>query len=159
VLGLGLVVLSIFAGTRLLDVCMQSLPGNPLYSVKRAEEGLELALVQDEETHLQVHITLADRRLEEAEVLASNGDSDWADFAAGEYGREVSETLAVIPNRSNDALIPLASRFRQKLLGHQSELQEWVTRVPLSSRRPLQRALEVSQKGIEQLGQILPSSR
>lgn len=51
-----------------------STPGDPLYPVKRAAEQVELLLAADEMARATVHLTHAQRRIEEARVLMARGE-------------------------------------------------------------------------------------
>ncbi|MHB8840553.1 MAG: DUF5667 domain-containing protein [Candidatus Aquicultor sp.] len=55
-----------------------SLPQSPLYGLKRAVEGVELALVFDNESKARLHYQLAQKRLAEAKSMANVGEKKTA---------------------------------------------------------------------------------
>lgn len=52
-------------------------PGNPLYSVKRAVEAANLALVTGDQGKAEAYAAFADRRLEELAQVEKQGMTDW----------------------------------------------------------------------------------
>lgn len=66
-----------------------ALPGDALYGIKQAAEHVHLVLPGSSETAVARRLALTDRRLDEAEGLASAGSGD-----AGERGEQLAATIA-----------------------------------------------------------------
>lgn len=71
VLALGLGAGLLAAG--IVTASAQSLPGDPLYQVKRDVEGVQLALTVDPAANTRLRLELANRRLAEAQRLSAQG--------------------------------------------------------------------------------------
>ena len=72
-----------------------SLPGEPLYSVKRASEQVRLALALNPFDRAQLHARLAAQRLQEAEALAARGQTTEAEGLIQEAKREQAQAVAL----------------------------------------------------------------
>lgn len=66
----------VIAGLVALPAAANSLPGEPLYSVKQGIESIELLLASDASAQASVTLTHAGRRLDEAERMLSQGRLD-----------------------------------------------------------------------------------
>ena len=69
-----LIVVALTVG--ILPIAASSLPGEPLYSVKRGFEQIELLLATTSESQARVNLTQAERRLEEQVQLVERGQFD-----------------------------------------------------------------------------------
>ena len=72
-----------------------SLPGEPLYSVKRAGEQVRLVLALNPFDRAQLHARLAVQRLQEAEALAARGQTAQANALVQEAQREQAQAVAL----------------------------------------------------------------
>jgi uncharacterized protein DUF5667 len=91
-----------------------SLPGEPLYSVKTAVEGVELRLTLDPQASARLRLQFAQRRLDEAERLARLGRAQEAVDLAGAYASAVS---ADAPDRDLEAGRMAADEALRRLAG------------------------------------------
>ena len=73
-----------------------SLPGEPLYTVKRWEESMTLSLARSPEEKAQKHLALAQRRLGEAQLLFLNGAESRATATVLEYSENIATGLSYI---------------------------------------------------------------
>jgi hypothetical protein len=87
--------LIIFVLSSTTNAAAASLPGDPLYGLKRATESVELALTFDEVARLQLLAQLADRRLEELAALTSR-DAKLAPTATTEYADAVARFRSAV---------------------------------------------------------------
>lgn len=105
-----------------------ALPGDALYSVKtHIIEPAKVALATNAEAKAEVQIELAERRIEEATVLASEGRLDeetenelTAAFEA--HAAAVAENMAEADKEDDSASTELASRFETRLAAHENIL-------------------------------------
>jgi hypothetical protein len=81
------ILVLVFAGAT--SAAASSLPGDPLYAVKRAGENVRLALTLDDVARTQLLSELTDRRLEELAEIAKNRPSS-APTATQEYADAVN---------------------------------------------------------------------
>jgi hypothetical protein len=99
-LGAGLV------GAGVVAASAQSLPGNPLYGVKRGVEGVQLALTLDPAANTRLRLEVATRRLAEAQELGTQGRVSEALSLITTYKAEVAAVgrqVATTPMRPADA--------------------------------------------------------
>lgn len=71
-----LVVIVLAAGSGTVAAANNSLPGEPLYSVKTATESVRLAFAFSEESKADLYVKLTDRRVEEIVRMAEKGDAE-----------------------------------------------------------------------------------
>lgn len=71
-----------------------TLPDDPLYSVKLAGEDLRLTLARSAEDRAAVQLSIAEHRLAEAEALATSGRDEDALVASSTYSQQIAEAAA-----------------------------------------------------------------
>jgi hypothetical protein len=71
-----------------------TVPDDPLYSLKIAGEDLRLALALSSEDRAAVQLSIAEHRLAEAERLATSGRDDEALVASSTYSQQIAEAAA-----------------------------------------------------------------
>ena len=124
-----------------------SLPGSALYPVKRAVEQVELAMATTPESQAQVHMALADQRLNEAAALAKSGQQQLAEQAVKEYSAQVDAALAVLPTSPSGASASTARELAKSLSRQQEELR--AIQVPASMKKTVEDAIGVSKRAME----------
>lgn len=134
------------AGTAI--AAQSSIPGDPLYPVKRVTERLGLLVVRDlpGKTHLRMEFT--GRRAEEIEALYDRGEKVEASILV-ELATETEETLEeieVAPEGNRETLFEKMVDLTER---QQEVLERVYNRVPAQARPALERALEVSRRGHE----------
>jgi Domain of unknown function (DUF5667) len=132
-----------------------SLPGDPLYAVKRATEEVQLTLTFDDVARMQLLAEIADRRLDELARIAQQQPSN-APTATSEYADAVSKfTNAVDDLRDADsedkrnAADAVADAAREK---HIAVLDAIKDRVPESTRPEIDRLIDDERQGIAPSG-------
>jgi hypothetical protein len=125
------------AGT--VSAASSSLPGSPLYPVKRATEALVSSLALTPQLQTRVHLAWADRRLREIEAVTEQGGvAD--DSLLGDLEQETDRALAAAEQAGPPALAAaVASTDHQ-----QTVLQGLLERAPEPAQQGLQRAVQAS---------------
>jgi hypothetical protein len=125
------------AGT--VSAASSSLPGSPLYPVKRATETLISSLAPTPQLQARVHLAWADRRLREIEAVTERGEvAD--DTLLADLEQETDRAVAAAEQAGPPALTAaVASTDHQ-----QTVLQRLLERAPAPARRGLQRAVQAS---------------
>ena len=130
-----------------------SLPGDPLYAVKRTSEDVQLALTFDEVARMQLLARFADRRLEELAEIAKQRPSS-APTATQEYADAVERFANALDDvRSADsedkrnAAQALAEAAREK---HKAVLDEVKGQLPEVDRGDVQKVIDREQERTSQ---------
>lgn len=123
-------VLVLVFGTGVSYAAENALPGDALYTVKTyINEPAKVALATSAEAKAEVQIELAERRIEEAAVLAAEGRLDEQtedDLAVAfeSHAAAVAEHIRNADAADEGASIELASRFETRLAAHENILLE-----------------------------------
>ena len=120
-------VLVLISGTGVSFAAESSLPGDALYAVKKnITEPVRVALATGAEAKANVQIDLAERRIEEAATLSSEGRLDEAtqDELAASFETHAASAAAEVEKIDEDssARVELASRFETRLAAHEAVL-------------------------------------
>jgi hypothetical protein len=86
----------------LVYVSSDSLPGSPLYTVKRATESVQLALTLDSKAKAKLHYGIAQRRIAEAKVAEKAGEKGTAADIYNDAHRSLSEAQKMAKASSVD---------------------------------------------------------
>ena len=76
-------------GTGIVTASSNSLPDQPLYTVKRAVEQAQLAITFDDHAKARRHAAFAARRSEEMVIMAEKGDRERVQRLAGDVNRDL----------------------------------------------------------------------
>jgi hypothetical protein len=135
-----------------------SLPGSPLYGVKRATEQVQLFLTPMGMGRAELHIRFAQRRLEEVQALAeTEGKVDEETLAAiaEETALALKEVEGAHPAEKSNLLEKLASLTERQ----QAVLKGVQAKAPEAAQKGLNRALEASQQGHERASKALEKEK
>ena len=135
-----------------------SLPGSPLYGVKRATEQVQLFLAPMGTGRAELHIRFAQRRLEEVQALAeTKGKVDEETLAAiaEETVLALKEVEGAHPAEKSNLLEKLASLTERQ----QAVLKGVQAKTPEAAQKGLNRALEASQQGHERASKALEKEK
>lgn len=105
-----------------------AVPGDALYSVKKnVNESLKVALATSAEAKANVQIELAERRIEEAAVLASEDRLDvetQGELASAfqAHADEATAEVAAIEEEDSSLAAEITSRFETRLVAHEAVL-------------------------------------
>lgn len=123
-------VLVLIFGSGVSYAAENALPGDALYSVKTyVNEPARLALASGAEAKAEIQIEFAERRIEEATVLAAEGrldeDTEGELAAAFEsHAAAAAEHMTAADEDDSSTSVELASRFETRLVAHENILAE-----------------------------------
>jgi len=138
--GMLVVFLALGAGFATVSAASTSLPGSPLYSIKRSSERLVSALAFTPHLQTQVHLAWAGRRLREvAELIGRDGVAYRTNLVAMQ--NETERALGAAEQSDPEALAAVVVQTEQQ----QTLLQQLLGEVHHSSRVELEQALAASQ--------------
>ena len=135
-----------------------SLPGSPLYGVKRSTEQVQLFLAPMGTRRAELHIRFAQRRLEEVQALTeTKGKVDEETLAAIAEETELAlkEMEGAHPAEKSNLLEKLASLTERQ----QAVLKGVQAKAPEAAQKGLNRALEASQRGHERAKKALEKEK
>lgn len=121
-------VLAFLIFSSLVLVSGNSLPGSPLYSLKRAREKVGLALTWSQAAKAEKHLTLASNRLGELDSMAGSGqiDPDSVESIAKDYN---SDTAAVTRMLQENPASPQSKEIARELQALQTQKTNMVRRL------------------------------
>src|SRR2546428_3649621 len=138
-------VLAVFVGAGATSAAASSLPGDPLYAVKRASEDVQLALTFDDVARVQLLSEIADRRLAELAEIAMDRPGS-APTATAEYSDAVDKFADAVDrlrdadsDEKRDAAQAVADAARQK---HKPVLDAVKERLPENAQPEVQKVIE-----------------
>jgi hypothetical protein len=141
------ILVLVFAGAT--NAAASSLPGDPLYAVKRTTEDVQLALTFDEVARMQLLARFADRRLEELAEVAKQRPSS-APTATQEYADAVERFANALDNVRNadsedkrNAAQALAEAARDK---HKAVLDAVKDQLPEVDQSDVQKVIDREQE-------------
>ncbi len=123
-------VLVLVGGTGISYAAENALPGDSLYAVKTyINEPVRIALATTAEAKANVQIDLAERRIDEAAALASEGRLDsktQQDLAVAfeSHATAASDNIQKTDDTDSPAAAEIASRFETRLAAHDAVLAE-----------------------------------
>lgn len=133
------------------NAAASSLPGDPLYIVKRTTEDMQVALTFDEVARMQLLARLTDRRLEELAEIAKQRPSS-APTATQEYADAVERFANALDDVRNadsedkrNAAQALAEAAREK---HKAVLDSVKDRLPEVDQSDVQKVIDREQERI-----------
>jgi len=135
-----------------------SLPGSPLYGVKRATEQAQLFLAPAGAKQAELHIRFAQKRMEEVQALAEiKGQVAEEALAAMSEETELAlEEAEKAPAQDKLALLDKLVNLTQR---QQAVLGRVQTKAPEAAQKGLSRALEASQQGYEKVREALEKEK
>jgi hypothetical protein len=141
------VLVLVFAGAT--SAAASSLPGDPLYAVKRTSEDVQLALTFDEVARMELLARFADRRLEELAEVAKTRPSS-APTATQEYADAVERFANALDNVRNadsedkrNAAQALAEAAQEK---HKAVLDAVKDQLPAVDQSDVQKVIDREQE-------------
>jgi hypothetical protein len=148
---------SVAAGT--VAASQESLPGEPLYGIKRAEENARLIIVRDDLERASFRARLAELRLRELRRLDVQHATQHGDGLAQEVAEHMrAVAIAVEQDRQGDGRLSpetrakvarLRQQLRESALHDPELLQSLAARVPLPRRPFMARILHAAQEEYE----------
>ncbi|MEX0621789.1 MAG: DUF5667 domain-containing protein [Candidatus Woykebacteria bacterium] len=139
-----------------------SKPGDLLYGIDRAVEGIQLAMANAPEAKAQAQIALAQERLQELEALQNAGAAeDKIAEATVRYEQHLEDALAKAQeakSQGKDTEEVLAI-ITENTLRHQATLSDVYDKVPEEAQPAIQKAQEVSARGFEEASSAISGEK
>ena len=120
-----------------------TLPNDPLYSLKLAGEDLRLTLAVSAGDRAAVQLSIAEHRLAEAEALATSGRDEDALVASSTYSQQIAQAAAELAELEElqPEVVALVTQLDDRFNQQRSRLQLLATK--LSADPSTQRASEI----------------
>jgi hypothetical protein len=108
-----------------------TLPDDPLYSLKLAGEDLRLTLAHSAEDRAAVQLSIAEHRLAEAEALATSGRDEDALVASSTYSQQIAEAAAELADLEElqPEVVALVAQLDDRFNEQRSRVQLLATRL------------------------------
>jgi hypothetical protein len=126
-----------FGFTSIVFASNSAIPGNYLYPLKIKFEQLELTLSKSGVKNSELHLEIAERRLDEASVLLQTGNQEGVEVLLDEFQTHINIVLEAIeknPDLSSEQRAYLIKLINQWLEQNLSELISLYSHVPESER-------------------------
>ncbi len=153
--GFALMAVILFSGWETVAASANTLPGHPLYLVKRWTESIEVLFSSDARIRTMRHAEFARRRLDEAKALASHGEDELANQTISDYEDEINCANESLKADQQNRPLGTARVLREQLIGELEELRAFQPQVPAASVPAVKHAETAMTKVIDQLD--LPS--
>lgn len=135
----------VLVGAGATSAAASSLPGDPLYGVKRAGEDMQLALTFDDVARMQLLAQFADRRLDELAAIANQrptgaptATQEYAD-AVERFADALDDLRATTSENKREAAQALAEAARAK---HRAVLDAVKGQLPEANQSEVQRVID-----------------
>jgi len=151
------IVLTLSAAGGTAYASQGSLPGDTLYPVKLATEQVRMALPGDDLSKAERALTLAERRVEEMEALASRSSADDLARAAEAYCDAMDRVRARLKRAADGGLITanVTARIAEATARHLYVIDAVFDNAPDEAKPAVERARNVSQAGHFRALQVL----
>jgi uncharacterized protein DUF5667 len=108
-----------------------SLPNDPLYSLKLASEDVRLTLALSAEDRAGVQLSIAEHRLAEAEALATSGRDEDTLVASSTYSQQIAEAAAELAELEElqPAVVALVAQLDDRFNDQRSRVQALATKL------------------------------
>lgn len=117
------VVLVLVAGTGgIVYAADAALPGDPLYGIDQAVESAQLSLTSKPRATLDLLLSFADERLQEAEKLSAQQDEENLETALKGYGSTISLLAQALGRAERVDAAALAARVDQSFAAHEDRM-------------------------------------
>jgi len=113
-----------------------TLPNDPLYSLKLASEDLRLTFALSAEDRAGVQLSIAEHRLAEAEKLATTGRDEDTLVASSTYSQQIAEAAAELAELEElqPAVVALVAQFDDRFNDQRSHVQALATKLAADPR-------------------------
>lgn len=147
-----LVIALLLSSTGVAYAASRSLPGDPLYRVKRTYERARVTLALNEEQELQLRMRHTNRRMEEIQALERAGRLEDMAFAASQYAESLD---ALLVDLAADGTEDQYSEAEAALARHTQVLEGLLSETIEGEATGLENALLKSSHGEEVLQALL----
>jgi len=151
VLGLSLVLVLLFGGAGATAYAAQNaLPGDVLFPVKTGLEETRIRLSADAATQAELHLALAEKRLDEISRLVEDKRYDDIALATDEFELQIRQAIGAFQTAAGPdpkRAAALATRIAHALSRYATTLSSTLGQVPDAVKPQVERALSLSQSG------------
>ena len=130
-----LLLVVLLGGSGLVRAAGNALPGETLYSVKRATEQARLAIQFSEVDKAELHLDYAQRRALEARTLLTRGDTTHLEPTLDLLQQDLNAVTGIAGSVSDDAATRLESRLEVSASQSLAFLQESLQEAPEDNRQ------------------------
>ncbi len=154
-------VVALVGGRAIVSATEGSLPGDKLYSLKRATEEVRLTLTQDQDKVASIHVELMQKRLDEVKQAASDGNDETETLALAELKNQTEKTFAEAgPIATANAISKQDPTLLNNLVAVNKEQKDVLSELSISSDSSSAKtiatfALEDSKKNDQALAKII----
>ena len=127
-----------------------SLPGSPLYPAKLAVEQARLQVAASPTDQAQLHMILAQVRIEEMEKLAVSGREPGQEVM-NQLQQHLEQALQLAAGMPDDAMQGTLAQWEQQIQQQEQALQQAGSQAPETAQEPLRQALGMLQQTQQQL--------
>jgi len=129
VIAIGALCIATIAGATVAGA--DTLPDDPLYSLKLAGEDLRLTFALSANDRASVQLSIAEHRLAEAEALATNGRDEDALVASSTYSQQIAEAAAELAELEElqPEVVALAAQLDDRFNEQRSRVQLLATKL------------------------------
>ncbi len=131
-------------------------PNNPLYLLKRGEEGLTIAFTFNNEAREKVRLEFAGERLAEMQGVALDGDISALNFLARNYERTmklISQNLERL-DKNGQNIKNLADQVDQEASRHNLVLEEVALAAPEAGTGGVNKAISASELAVDTVADV-----
>jgi hypothetical protein len=157
IIPIGLVAV-LFGGKVVVNAANDSLPGSPLYSLKRATEQARLNLTFDQDKVATLHVELTQKRLDEVKQAINNENEEQEKAAIEALQEQSDKTFATVPQvAAANALTKNDQKLLDNLVAINKEQKEVLSAVKdeNQSKAAADTALNSTKENGKQLAVIL----
>ncbi len=146
---LALLAIILLTGTGVAYASSSALPGDALYPLKTGLEDLRVKLTPQGPAALELRLSLAERRLSEAQALSATGRYEEMESALTAFGDQVAEAESMLQMLAQDdpQAQALAEGMSTRLDRADQVLSSLAARVPDAARGAIERAQASSRHG------------
>lgn len=156
---LAIIILAViaFSSTGIVLAAEQSKPGALLYPIKQVVQDAKIALATNPTTKALLHLEKAQDKVEEMQRAVFNTQSDQFEQNAQDYKENISkaveETQQIETQKENTA-----QTINNSLEKHTEVLQQLQTVAPTQAQPGLEKALDASKKGQQQVQEVMQNN-
>ena len=145
-----LIAFIVFSGTGIVLAAGQSKPGSILYPVKQLVQNAKLAIATKPTTKAILHLEKARDKVEEIQKSASDTKTEQIEQKAEEYKEDIGKAVEEV-QKGGSQQEKTAETVNEALKNNTQKLEELKTSAPTQAQPALEKAIEASQKGQEQV--------
>ena len=136
-----------FSGIGVASAAVESLPGDPLYGVKRSLESVRLGLAWSEENQALLFSEFVEERLAEAVKALALGRQSDAETALSDFAETLDRQVGLLESSDIGEEGDVLDRVEAEFANHLEVLTRVQAQVPAAAQDAIQHAIERSSHG------------